>query len=287
MTRLKTNDIKNIPSSLTDYDYRLQAATGKNLLGIAAHTWGVFEKDLKHTINAFCIHVIPVTAGQGVINDFSETVCAILKFLGFQAKVSVFSDVSGLASAYENKADAVMLADDRRFVGINLHTCAVADNSEVTGRVFASALDLMTGGIRERSVLVIGCGPVGAAGAEWLLRLGAGVALYDIRPGAAAMLREKLINNRNTGHVHVLDDINMKFNRFSCIFEATPADNTIPDEWVSDQLIVTAPGVPLGVSDKGRIKLENRLIHDKLELGVAAMAVSLVLNLNLGDLTSL
>jgi 3-methylornithyl-N6-L-lysine dehydrogenase len=104
-----------------------------------------------------------VTAGQGVITDFSETVCAVLKFLGFKAWVTDQPDTRGLASAFEKKADAVMMADDYKFVGINLHTREVVNNSEATSRVFVAALDLMAGGIKDHTVLVMGCGPVGEA----------------------------------------------------------------------------------------------------------------------------
>ena len=134
MTRLTTSDIYDIPSRLSLYDKNLQASTGRSILGIAAHAKGVEEKKVIERVNSFSIHVVPVTAGQGVISDFSETVAEILKFLGFNALVADQSDTSGLASAFEKKADAVMMADDFRFVGINLHTNRVVDNSDATGK---------------------------------------------------------------------------------------------------------------------------------------------------------
>ena len=54
-------------------------------------------------------------------------------------------------------------------------------------------------------------------------------------------------------------------------------DKSYPDEMILDQMIVAAPGVPLGITKKGCQILENRLLHDKLELGVAGMAISLFL----------
>jgi len=166
MTRLKSSDIGEIPSCLDAYDRDLMAITGRSLLGIASYACGVDETELLNKMNNFSIHVIPGTAGWGVISNFSETVCAILNFSGFNAQVSDQSDTAGFASAYEKKADAIMMADDNRFVGINLKTRMVVDNADMTGRVFAAALDLMTGGVRDCPVLVMGCGPVGEAAAE-------------------------------------------------------------------------------------------------------------------------
>lgn len=282
MTRLKTSDICKISSGLTVYNNRLQACTGRSLLGIASHAWGVDETELIRQIKRFSIHVVPVTAGQGIITDFSETVGAILRFLGFNAMVADQFDISGIASALEKKADAIMMADDNRFVGVNLHNRKVADNSEATGRVFAAALDLMTGGIKDHGVLIMGCGPVGEAAAEKFLNLGACVVLCDIYPEVALSLREKLSRNLKNSGIQVEENPSSALPGIANILEATPSKNTIPDELISDHLRVSAPGVPIGVSDVGCEMLNRRLVHDTLELGVAAMAVKLILNQNQG-----
>jgi len=278
VTRLKTSDIRDISSRLSQYDKDLRAVTGRSMLGIAAHAWGVEEKKIIDLVASFSIHVVPVAAGQGVITDFSETVAAILKFLGFNALVTDQSDTSGLASAFEKNADAVMMADDFRFVGINLHTNRVVDNSDATGRVFAAALDLMAGGTTDHDVLIVGCGPVGSAAAEALLNLGARVALHDINVESALSLKKQLSGHLKDPGIQIEEDISSALSRIPNILEASPSKNTIPDELLLDHMLMTAPGVPLGVSEKGCELLGKRLVHDKLELGVAAMAVNLVLN---------
>ena len=275
MTRLKESDICHIPSGIEAYDRELQTKTGKTLLGIACHGYGKDEIELKHRIQSFCIHVVPVTSGQGIISNFCATVVAILQFLGFDAQVADKPDVSGIARAFESKADAIMMADDHRFVGINLKTRSVEDNSEATGRIFASILDLLAKGIKDRDALVMGCGPVGAAAARMLLSFNSRVALYDVHRPAARSLKERLCVYPTTSRIRIEPDINQALTNYQYIIEATPAPNTIPDELISDQMVVAAPGVPLGVSIKGCHILENRLVHDKLELGVAAMAISL------------
>ncbi|MCP4672967.1 MAG: 3-methylornithyl-N6-L-lysine dehydrogenase PylD [Desulfobacula sp.] len=277
MTRLQTSDIKNISLGLEKYNQELLVKTGQSLLGIACHAYGKDEIQIKKKRQSFTIHVVPVTAGQGIITDFSETVTAILKFLGFNALVSDLPDASGIAKAFENNADAIMMADDHRFVGLNLKTCSVTDNADATGRVFVSALDLMAKGLKNREVLVLGCGPVGESAARTLLSLGARVALFDIHPLAANSLKKKLLNNPGGRKIVIENDITTALLNYPYILEATPSANTIPDELISDHMLVAAPGVPLGLSHHGCKILKDRLICDKLELGVAAMAISLLL----------
>jgi len=274
LTRLKNSDICHISSGLEIYNQKLQSQTGRTLLGIACHSSGVNGVTLKHRIESFSVHVVPVTTGQGLISDFCETVAAILTFLGFKVMISDYPDVTGIAGAFENGADAIMMADDHRFVGINLKTRCVVDNSEATGRVYAAALDLVAKGIKNCDVLVLGCGPVGEAAVRTLLSFGASVTLYDIRLSAAQLLGEKLSDGPD---IAVETDIDRALSNHGYIIEATPSADSIPDKGISEHMVVAAPGVPLGVSDKGCQILGDRLIYDTLELGVAAMAISLLL----------
>ncbi len=276
MTRLKTSDICHISSRLETYNLELLAKTGQTLLGIACHASNMDEKLVKRQIKSFSIHVIPITAGQGIISDFSATVCAILQFLGFNALVSNQPDTSGIANSFESKADAIMMADDHKFVGINLKKCTVVDNSEATGRVFASTLDLIAKGINDHEVLILGCGVVGEVAARTLLSFGALVALYDIHLSAAQSLKEKLSVHPVGNKIVIEENVNIALSNYTYVLEATPSADTIPDNMISDHIVVATPGVPLGISDNGCQLLKDRLIHDKLELGVAAMAISLL-----------
>ncbi|MCK5682555.1 3-methylornithyl-N6-L-lysine dehydrogenase PylD [bacterium] len=275
MTRLKNSDICDISFNLCRYNRELISKTGQSLLGIACHACGVEELKIKQKLDSFCVHVVPVTTGLGVISNFSETVCAILKFLGFIALVSDKPDASGITSAFENKADAIMMADDKRFVGINLNTKSVVDNSEMTGQVFASAMDLMADGINQKDVLVIGCGSVGEAAARKLLSFNAKLSLIDINYNTAQLLAKKLSRAEQKDKIIVLKQEDNILS-YKYILEATPSENTITDSLLSELTVVASPGVPLGVSAKGCKILNDHLIHDKLELGVAAMAVALL-----------
>ena len=279
MTRLKTSDICHIPSRLGRYNQELLSKTGRGLLGIACHAHGKDEIQMQAEIAAFTIQVVPITAGEGIISEFSETVAAILRFIGFNALISEQPDTNGVALAFESRAHALMMADDHRFVGINLDTRLVADNSRETGRVFAAALDLMGEGIKETQVLVLGCGPVGESAARTLLSFGARVSLSDIERSRARLLKQKLLDcpkRNNALNKNIRIEEGSDFSPYPFIIEATPCAHTIPDKIIGDHLVISAPGVPAGVSKLGRQRLKERYLHDKLELGVAAMAIALL-----------
>jgi pyrrolysine biosynthesis protein PylD len=276
LTRLTQDHIRHISSRLEQTSRDLKGKTGQTLLEIACHAWDVETSHIQERIKSFHIDVVPITSGLGIISDFSETVAAILGFMGFDARVADAADVAGIARAFEGPAHAVMMADDDQFVGINLSNRRVADNSEATGRVFAAVLDLMAKGIKDREVLVMGCGPVGEAGARWLLSRGARVALCDIHPPAARALKERLTTHGAPDRITLETAGSEALLNYGYILEATPSSDTIPDKYIRDDLVVAAPGVPPGVSETGRRRLKDRLVHDTLELGVAAMAICLV-----------
>lgn len=276
MTRLKTGDIDTISSNLEEYDRELLKKTGQTLLGIACHSCGMNQDRVLDLMKNVTINVVPVTAGEGIITSFSETVCAILNHMNFNASVTEETDTAGVARAFENKADAIMMADDNRFVGLNLKTRSLVDNSEATGRVFAAALDLMVKGLKGSDVLIMGCGPVGTGAARALMELGARLALYDIRPQAAQSLKERLSQYPGGNEVVLEQDLTSALSRHRHVIEATPVAGTIQENAIFENTFITAPGVPLGITPPGAEKIQDRLVHDKLELGVASMAVSLL-----------
>ena len=129
MTRLTSRDIDGITDNLVDYDRRLVVSTERlGVLGIACHRWGTEIEYIKQRMASFTVRIIPVTAGLGVISNFTDTVVAILSFLVFSGSVSSASDVAGLAQAMEEGVDGIFMADD------------------ATGKVFAAALNPMAGG---------------------------------------------------------------------------------------------------------------------------------------------
>ena len=101
---------------------------GYAYLGYRATPDNEFEKIVK----SFKVCVIPLTCGKGVINSFSDTVSGIISHLGFHSFAAQNSDAAGIAEAFEKESDIILLADDNRFVAINVHTKCVSDNNEMT-----------------------------------------------------------------------------------------------------------------------------------------------------------
>ena len=226
------------------------------------------------------ICVVPVTAGLGVISHFSQVVATILNHLGFSAEVTEATDVTGFASAIDAGVDGVFMADDNRFIGFDIKSGHLADNSEATGRIYGTALHLMNRRGHDRQALVIGCGPVGFNAASQLLLLGWTVTLYDTDRGKAESTRQLLqtihANADGTHPAQLQVDKKARPEEYRYIVDATPQSRLLSKDQLSDTSHLVIPGVPPGITPESFRFLGKRVIHDKLELGVSSMAVSLL-----------
>ena len=266
MTRLKVNDIADIAEHLPQYEERLLRQTGRTLKGIACHALEINQDDILAMTKHVKVCVIPFSCGRGIISGFAHAVAEITAYMGFASYVTEDSDVQGLADAFTRKADIIFLADDERFITVNLHTRRVSDNGEMTAKGFVAGLELMAGGLKNRSVLVIGCGPVGRAAVKALLALKAKVAVYDI----AIDQSQKLLAHLKGG-VKIETDLSLALKRYHLLLDAAPAKNIIDTDAVSAKTIVVAPGMPCGATPQAAAKLGERLLHDPLQIGVACM----------------
>jgi pyrrolysine biosynthesis protein PylD len=278
MTRLTSSDISNIGSRLKSHDEHLIASTGHDMLGIACKCLEIEYAIVRERAGRYHVRVVPVTAGEGLITTFSETIAVILNHLGFRAEVSDKTDVAGFSAAIEDGVDGIFMADDNRFIGYDIATCRIADNTELTGRIYATALSLMCSKDLDRRVLVIGCGPVGCSAARQLLQLSWDVALYDIDGKQAERVRQLLVNDsvRVEQEGKVIVERVCRPLEYNFIVDATPSGHVIGEEQLTSNTRMAIPGVPPGISAKSFSILGTRVVHDKLELGVAAMAVSLL-----------
>jgi len=58
------------------------------------------------------------------------------------------------------------------------------------------------------------------------------------------------------------------------IIDAAPARNVIKSDMITEDTMISAPSVPLGLTRAALKRIDpQNLIHDPLQLGVAAMAV--------------
>lgn len=275
MTRLKQEDIFNMPSSLDAFDDELRKKTGHTLREIACHAVGWDDEKCKKTFSTHKVAVVPVDAGQGIISGFGETVKKIVEHIGFIAFVTQGTDVTGLAEAIGKKSDIIMLADDYRFVSLDIKHRRVVDNSEATGRGFASVLELMVGGLKGEKVLIIGCGPVGRSAAEYLLTVGATVSIYDVNRRLCDDFARS-INDRLKVEIEVLENLKLGLATHKYLMDASPAVSIIGEEDIGTETYICAPGVPHGLSPAAAEKVSSRFVYDPLRIGVATMVLNSV-----------
>ncbi|MBE0558347.1 MAG: 3-methylornithyl-N6-L-lysine dehydrogenase PylD [Proteobacteria bacterium] len=272
MTRLKQEDITGIAHSLDQYDEELIAKTGQNLLGIARHVARLEQDGLPESLCSTTIGVVPVSCGEGIINGFADAVLAIINHIGFRGFLTRHPDISGFAEAVEREADIVMMADDTRFIALNMNMKRIIDNAHATGLAYAHGLSLMAGSLEKKKVLLIGCGFVGHAAARALIGLGSTVMLYDIVADRSNQLSHELSQTRK-GSVEIAETLSDGLLDSTLIFDAAGVNQRIDAKTLHAEAYVAAPGLPFGLSREAREKVGSRLLHDPLQMGVAAMAV--------------
>ena len=272
MTRLRTEDINHIPQELKAYDQQLLNKTGNTLKGIAIHAHDLLDDEFEQIVRSFRVCVIPLTCGQGVINRFSATVSEIVRHLGFHSCVAQKSDAAGIAEAFENKSDIILLADDGRFVAIDVHTRYVSDNIEMTARGFVAGLDLMASGLKGKETLVIGCGELGRHTAKTLVAMGGRVSVCDINPQLALSLQKEIMDELKSP-VQVDNDWCSTPGKYQHMIDATPCADFIDASMITRGTCVAVPGVPCGLSSEARNELSHRYLHDPLQIGVATMVI--------------
>jgi len=271
MTRLLETDIRDIPNSLTAYDAELIAKTGCSLFQIACHAGGVTEETAINSLQDARVGVIPITSGQGRLHGFCEAVAAIASHLGCRAFGCQQTDVAGIVEAVASETDIIMMADEQRFVALNLNTRKIADNAEATARGFVTALQLMTGStLNYQHVLVLGCGPVGQNAVKTLREYGCAVSIFDIDPQRSLSLLESGELDID-GRIQRTTDLEDALLSHTLIVDATPAGAFLQARHIKAKTFISAPGMPLGLDRAAQVAIGKRIIHDPLQIGVAAM----------------
>ena len=260
MTRLTTDDITSIADELQAYDDELIGKTGCTLAGIACHAADITEADILKITADIRVSVVPITFGRGIIPGFCETVANIVSHIGLCAQVTQQADVAGLAEAFENKSEILMFADDDCFVAIDAANRLVVDNAVATAKGFITGLNLMAGGLKQKKVLVLGCGPVGRAATQALVDQGSIVSIYDINSSSCHDLA-----------IEIIEELEPALADHQFIVDATPAAEIIRAPQISEHTYIIAPGMPLGLDKEAQVKISDRLLHDPLQIGVATM----------------
>lgn len=268
MTRLIAEQISAIPGAIKEYDAELLSKTGCTLKELAVEAAGAGAAKVNPLVVK--VAVVPITAGLGTIEGFTEAIKAIAAHLGFEAFITEQSDVGGLVEAYGHDADIVIMADDNCYVAINLKTRSIAGNDEATALGYTTALVKITGGLQHKEVLLIGAGPIGINAAEALAEAGARLVICDIDREKEKSLADRISIKYGVPVASGLE-LEQALAGKPVIFDASPAENIIKADLVDDETLVAAPGLPLGLEPEAHQKVINRLIHDPLQIGTAVM----------------
>jgi len=278
MTRLTEMDISDVKRSISEYDRLVQRKTGMTLRQTACYALDVDEADLLPLLDWIKIGIVPIRLGQGKITGFTESVEAVVKHIGFKTFITHECDVAGITEAVSLNAGVVMMADDRRFIALDLKHSYIADNDEATAKGYIAALDLMSGGIKGQNVLVAGCGPVGRKAALAALKRNARVSLLDIKPQRCQQAMQELQHAINDKvRITIEGEMAHAVQQNRLIIDATNAAGIIDESVITPNTYVAAPGMPLGLTKKAVTLLGDRLYHDPLQTGTAVMVIDAVL----------
>jgi pyrrolysine biosynthesis protein PylD len=263
MTRLTAADVTDLTRELEAFEARLLEATGLDLRGLALRS--STEEDRCVQLRGARIAAVPMSAGEGVIPGFTDCVVATLLNLGCDAWATIQTDVSGIEAAAAAGASVIFLADDHRFIALNLTQARIVDNDPATADGYATALEAAAGSLKGREVLLLGLGPVGRAAARRLAALGASVLVSEPN-------EERVTAALGVGLEFTLTDLAGGLSRCDLIFDACPAAGIIDAGDLRPGAIAAVPGMPSAFTAAAQEALGVRHVHEPLAVGVAVMA---------------
>jgi 3-methylornithyl-N6-L-lysine dehydrogenase len=263
MTRLTEEDVRGLAARLPELDAGLLEVARVDLRTLALRACGLDWAD--SVLAGATFAAVPVSSGLGCIPFFSQCVEVILRHMGCDAFVTSQPDVKGVQEAIDRGARVLFVADDDRFVALNVFSGACADDDPCTANGYVTALEAAAGGLSGRPVLVLGLGPVGRAASRRLAALGAQVLAVepDEARAAAAVADFGLTIVSLAGGLGATD----------LVFDATPVADLIDVDRITAGSLAAVPAVPSGYTAAAQAMLGARHIHEPLAVGVAVMAV--------------
>jgi pyrrolysine biosynthesis protein PylD len=263
MTRLTEHDVRDLAARLPELDTDLRRVSGFDLRTLAVRSCGLDPRGFR--LDNVCVTAVPISSGQGFIPFFTRCVEIILQHIGCDAFPTEQPDVKGLQVAAAHGAEVVFVADDDRFIALNLRTGACADDDPCTANGYVTVLEAAAGGLNLRTVAVLGLGPVGRAATRRLDQLGARVLAVE----------PDLAQARSAANDYPLSIVSLReaLEGTDYFFDATPAADLIDLSDVSAATVAAVPAVPSSFTAAAQVALGPRHIHEPLAIGVAVMAV--------------
>lgn len=266
MTRLIADWLIDLKADMAEQEKRLKERTGLDYLSLAANASNMSCEELQDAAPKIKVAVIPVTTGLGIIGSFSETVAAVVRTMGFQAFVTAQTDVAGIREAYLREADILYLADDDCFLAMNLHQNRIVDNNPATAAGYVAALEGMCGSLTGKEVLLLGCGALGKALLPILCKKGATVTVYDKDP-----MKIRGMEQENVADFFMILKDSGDILEYSVVVDATSEGDWLHVDMLHRDLCMVAPGVPLSLDEEAFRVHADKVVHDCLQIGVAAM----------------
>jgi pyrrolysine biosynthesis protein PylD len=263
MTRLTEDDVRALSAELQRFEDGLREVAGVGLRELAMRT--LSNDPVCVPLRGARVAAVPISTGQGQIPGFTDCVCAILTHLGCEAWVTRQPDVRGIQEAAGAAAQVLFLADDDRFIALNILNGRCVDDDPATADGYVAALQEAAGGLVGRDVLLLGLGPVGRAAARRLVSRGARVSVVE--PDV-----QRLESMLATGVKLEPVAFEEGLARCDLIYDATPAAGLVDVDQVRETMIAAVPGIPSAFTPAAQALLGPRHIHEPLAIGVAVMA---------------
>lgn len=264
MTRLKSDWISDIKNDMDRYDLEIVSKLGFGLMELACLASGFSKEEFQSKMKTDKIYIIPITSGQGEIDNFAESIKAIIDKLGFNAYITKATDVAGFYEAIIDGADIIFMADDNEFISMNLKSGKIINNDEATAKGFFTALRTIyeRNPSDARKVALIGAGKVGSIALAMMKETNMDVSVLDIDPQIKLSISKSEYKTINS-----LDEII----DFDLIFDASSQGDFIQKGMLKKGAWFIGPGVPISLSSDAILESQERIIHDYLPIGVSTM----------------